>query len=73
MLCNLAFHPRRPEWLPRFITPVALVLLAVLSLEEIVQAFLPHRTCDLGDWLADLAGLAIGQGIAMKLRKRLLA
>ena len=73
LLCNLAFHPRQPKWLPRWITLVTLILLVILSLEEIVQAFLPHRTCDLGDWLADLVGLAIGQSIALKLRERLFA
>jgi hypothetical protein len=73
LLCNLAFHPRQPKWLPRWITLVTLILLVILSAEEIAQAFLPHRTCDLGDWLADLAGLAIGQGFALKLRVRLFA
>lgn len=70
LLCNLAFHPRQPRWLPRWITLVTLILLVILSGEEIAQAFIPTRTCDLFDWLADLAGLAIGQTVALWLRKR---
>lgn len=70
LLCNLAVHPRRITWLPRFITLTTLVLFVLLSLEEIAQAFLPYRTCDLFDWLADLAGLAFGQIIALTIRER---
>lgn len=71
LLCNLAFHPRQPGWLPRWITLVTLILLVILSGEEIAQAFIPHRTCDIFDWLADLAGLATGQVAALWMRKRL--
>ena len=73
LLCNLAFHPRQPGWLPGWITFVTLVLLVILSGEEIAQAFIPHRTCDLFDWLADLAGLAAGQTAALWMRARLFA
>ena len=68
LLCNLAVRPRRVSFLPSFITVTSAVLLLVLSLEEISQAFMPQRTCDLFDWFADLAGLAIGQFIAGRLR-----
>mgnify|MGYP001168751952 CR=1 FL=1 len=71
LLCNLAFHPRQPGWLPRWITPITLILLVILSGEEIAQAFIPTRTCDLFDWLADLAGLAAGQTVALWLRARI--
>lgn len=64
LLCNLAFPSRRYAWLPRFITLTTLVLLVLLSLEELAQAFIPTRTCELFDWLADLAGLALGQAAA---------
>ncbi len=70
LLCNLAFHPRQPRWLPRWITLVTLMLLVILSGEEIAQAFIPTRTCDLFDWLADLAGLAAGQATALWIRGR---
>jgi VanZ family protein len=68
LLCNLAI-PSRPcaAGLWRFITLTTLVLLALLSLEELTQAFIPTRTCDLFDWLADLAGLALGQVAANRL------
>lgn len=69
-LCNLAL----PDWkwhrLPRWITPTTLILLLLLTGEEIAQAYQPHRTCDLYDWLADLAGLATGQWLAGKITSR---
>lgn len=70
LLCNLAIHPRPCAGLPRFITLTTLVLLVLLSLEELAQAFIPTRTCDLFDWLADLAGLALGQSAATGLLTR---
>ena len=63
-LCNLAILPRSRPWLPRFITLTTLVLLVLLSLDEVVQAFISTRTCDIFDWLADLMGLALGQTVA---------
>jgi hypothetical protein len=66
-LCNLAFG-RRDGNRPRFITRTTWVLLVLLSLEELSQGFIPHRHLDLFDWLADLAGLAVGQILAMRCR-----
>ena len=71
LLCNLAIPPRPSTRLTRFITLTTLVLLVMLSLEELSQAFLPTRTCDFFDWLADLAGLALGQFTASMLRRRI--
>ena len=68
LLCNLAIPPRSYAFLPRFITLTTMVLLALLSLEELAQAFIPTRTCDFFDWLADLAGLALGQAAASAIR-----
>lgn len=70
LLCNLAFQPRNPAWLPRTVTMVTLALLVLLTLEEIAQAFIPSRTCDPLDWLADLAGLAAGQYVARISRRK---
>ena len=69
LLCNLAITPRAYVFLPRFITLTTLILLIFLSLEELAQAFIPTRTCDVFDWLSDLAGLALGQITAAKLAK----
>ncbi|MFM2197460.1 MAG: hypothetical protein RLZZ505_892 [Verrucomicrobiota bacterium] len=69
-LCNLAFPSRRFGRRPFLVTLTTLVLLAVISLEEISQAFIPARSCDLFDWLADLTGLAIGQLAAIALKSR---
>lgn len=66
-LCNLAFPKFRIRFLPRLITATTFVLLILISLEELAQAFIPTRTCDLKDWLADLAGLALGQLAAIGL------
>lgn len=65
LLCNLAFPNRHPSRLPAFITKTTLVLLIIISLEEISQAFLPTRSPDLFDWLADLLGIACGQALAL--------
>ena len=68
LLCHLAFplrHHRRCLWL---FTPTSLILLTVISLEELAQVFIPSRTCDMLDWLADLAGLLAGQAIALRAR-----
>ena len=69
-LCNLAFPSRRFGYSPFLVTTTTLVLLALISLEEISQAFIPARSCDLYDWLADLIGLAIGQLAAIALKSR---
>lgn len=65
-LCNLAFSSKKPGQ-PRFITRTTWVLFCLLSLEELSQGFIPHRHLDVFDWLADLAGLAVGQFCAKKL------
>jgi hypothetical protein len=67
LLCNLAVPSRRTR---AFFTRTTLVLLLLLTLEEIAQAFLPSRTCDIFDWLADLAGLSLGQLAATSLHGR---
>lgn len=69
-LCNLTFPSRRFGRRPFLVTLTTLVLLVVISLEEISQAFIPNRHCHLFDWLADVAGLAIGQLAAVLLKSR---
>ena len=66
-LCNVAFPRIRIRFLPRFITGITFILFLLISLEELTQALIPARTCDLADWLADLAGLALGQLAAIGL------
>jgi polysaccharide biosynthesis protein VpsQ len=70
-LCNLGFPPRRDDGYRRIITTTSLVLLALLTADEIAQAFKPHRTCDPMDWLADLLGLTLGQMAALRTMRRL--
>jgi polysaccharide biosynthesis protein VpsQ len=69
LLFNLAFPPRRTDGYRRALTTTTLVLLILTTGEEISQAFNPHRTCDLIDWLANVAGLWLGQ-LAAKGRKK---
>ncbi|MGL5017087.1 MAG: VanZ family protein [Luteolibacter sp.] len=67
-LCNLALV----RWnFPkvRGITSITWVLLVLISLEELSQGFMPHRHLDFFDWIADLAGLAVGQMLAMRFLK----
>ena len=66
-LCNLAFPLIRFRFLPRVITGITFILFLLISLEELTQAFIPARTFDIADWLADLAGLALGQLAAIGL------
>lgn len=67
-LCNLAFPSRKIGFPPRCVTLTTLILLVLLSTEELSQGFIKTRHLDLFDWLADLAGLATGQFRAMKVR-----
>lgn len=71
-LGNLAFSLRPLPRLPRWITTITLILFLLLTIEELSQAFIPSRTCDVFDWLADLCGLALGQVAALGLRARLM-
>jgi VanZ family protein len=64
-ICNLASARWKWNSLPRWITPATLILLLLLTGEEIAQAYQPHRTCDIFDWFADLAGLAAGQWLSV--------
>lgn len=64
-LCNLAFPSRPFGHRPFLVTRTTLVLLTIISLEELSQLFIPTRSFDLFDWLADLIGLAAGQTAAL--------
>jgi hypothetical protein len=69
LLCNLAFTKGKPAGFPHLVTRTTWVLLILLSAEEIAQAFIPTRTCDFFDWLADVSGLALGQYCAALFRE----
>jgi VanZ family protein len=71
LLCNLAFPNQRPSRLPSFITKTTFVLLVIITLEEISQAFIPSRSLDPIDWLADMLGLACGQSAALAILGRI--
>jgi hypothetical protein len=67
LLCNLAFTRWESARPVHFISRTTWVLLVFLTIEELSQAFIPHRHLEFLDWLADLAGLAIGQTVARAL------
>lgn len=69
-LCNLAFPNRMPSRLPAGTTKTTLALLAIVSLDELSQAFFPSRTADPIDWISGLAGIAIGQIAALPLLEK---
>lgn len=71
-LGNLALSLRPRRWLPRWITTVTLILFLLLTIEELSQAFIPSRSCDVLDWLADVCGLALGQLVSLGIRARLM-
>lgn len=56
-LCHLAFPSRKRSG----VTLTTLMLLTILTLEELSQGWISTRTLDVFDWLADLAGLVVGQ------------
>jgi hypothetical protein len=70
LLSNLALTPRYLHLLRIPITRVTAILLLLISLEEVSQAFIPTRNFDLLDLLADIAGLAVGQKVGVLLRTR---
>ena len=63
-LCNLAFARRESGRVSR----TTWIIFVILTLEELSQGFSPHRHLDVFDWLADLAGLAVGQYSARLIR-----
>ena len=48
-LCNLAFPSRKSGFLPRYITLTTLILLVLLSMEELSQGFIKTRHLDFYD------------------------
>jgi VanZ family protein len=63
LLLNLMLEGRRgPGRRPR-ILPGSVLLLVVMTLEEGSQAFIPHRSFDPLDWLANVIGIFCGEGL----------
>ncbi len=69
-LCNLAFPSRKFGRAPFLITLTSLVLLTIITLEELSQLFIPSRHFDTIDLLADYIGLTMGQVLAGILNAR---
>ncbi|MCU0778375.1 MAG: VanZ family protein [Akkermansiaceae bacterium] len=63
LLCNLAFPKCSRSAIP-ILTTATFVLLLLLTLDEISQHFIPNRSFDPLDWLANGLGLLIGQTAA---------
>lgn len=66
-LLNLMLEEGRdPARRPRLL-PGCAILLVVMTLEEGSQAFIPHRSFDPFDWLANVAGI-FGGGMLARMR-----
>jgi VanZ family protein len=63
LLCNLAFPKCSRSVIP-ILTTATFVLLLLVTLDEISQHFIPTRSFDPLDWLANGLGLMIGQTAA---------
>ena len=67
LLLNLLLEGRRaPGHRPRLL-PGSAFLLVVMLLEEGSQAFIPHRSCDPLDGLANVIGILCGEGLVRML------
>jgi hypothetical protein len=67
LLLNLVLDGRRaPGRRPRILLGSA-ILLVVMTLEEGSQAFIPHRSFDPCDWLANVIGIFCGEGLVRML------
>lgn len=63
LLLNLALDRRRASGSGNGIMLGSLVLLVIMTLEEASQAFVPCRSFDLVDGLANLVGVFCGEGL----------
>ncbi|WP_338686961.1 VanZ family protein [Haloferula helveola] len=66
LLLNLVLRGRRLRPPLGSVMLGSAILAAVMSLEELSQAWIPSRTMDVTDWLANLAGIAIGQWLVAR-------
>ncbi|MEP2777082.1 MAG: VanZ family protein [Luteolibacter sp.] len=69
-LCNLAFPCQSFKIPTDLVTPATLAVFILVSLEELSQAFIPNRSCDWLDWLADIIGIFLGQTAALLILRR---
>lgn len=47
-----------------------LIILALISIEELSQGFIPWRTLSLSDWLANVSGIVVGGLLGLKAARR---
>jgi hypothetical protein len=69
-LLNLLLEGRSAPGHRGGMMPGSLLLLAFMTLEEASQAFIPHRSFDLLDGLANLIGVFCGEGLLRMLPVR---
>lgn len=67
LLLNLLLEGRRAPGRCSRILLGSAVLLIVMTLEEGSQAFIPHRSFDPLDWLANVVGIFCGEGLVRML------
>lgn len=66
-LVNYALTGRTTPIANRPVLIGSLWVLGIVTLEELTQAFNPHRSFSLGDWLFDLIGIVVGGWLAVQL------
>lgn len=70
LLLNSVWNGKPAPWRFHRVMFGSLLLAIVMTLEEGSQAFIPSRSCDGLDWLANMLGIAIGEwGTRRFLRK----
>jgi hypothetical protein len=65
LFVNLSFLARRVSIAGWKVLLGSMIVTLLVTAEELSQAFFPHRTMDLFDWLADMAGIILFGKIAI--------
>ena len=65
LLLNLSFLAKRIRIGGWNILLGSAIVIALVTAEELSQAFLPNRSLSLSDWLADIAGILVFGQVAI--------
>lgn len=63
---NLSIKNKTLTILGKKILKGSLIVFAIVTLEELSQGFLPHRTLSWQDWAADTLGILLGSWLAIQ-------
>ncbi|KKI99386.1 hypothetical protein PROH_15510 [Prochlorothrix hollandica PCC 9006 = CALU 1027] len=68
-LVNWAWQGQCWRWRSWPIPKGSVVVLAIVTLEELSQGFIPSRSLSWSDWFADLGGIVLGGWLAVRLTR----